>query len=68
MWKQILKYSEINKVFRLVKRQGLSAGLYPTTYGIARTMLLFLNSSTVYYLLLCCMEMVCFFTRLFFNA
>ena len=39
--------SKINNVFRLVKRQGLRAGLYPTSYRIAWTMLLFRNSSTV---------------------
>jgi len=30
-----LKYSKINNVFRLVKRQGLRAGLYPISYRIA---------------------------------
>jgi len=42
-----LKYSKINNVFRLVKRQGLRAGLYPISYRIAWTMLVFRNSSTV---------------------
>ena len=41
------KYSKINNFFRLAKRQDLHAGLYPTSYVIACTMLLFRNSSTV---------------------
>jgi len=31
----IKKYSKINNVFLLVKRQDLRAGLYPTSYRIA---------------------------------
>jgi len=38
---------KINNVFRLVKRQGLRAGLYPSPYRRAWRMLLFRNSSTV---------------------
>ena len=49
--KQILKYSQINNVFRLVEGQGLRAGLYPTSYRRAWTMLLFRNSSTVSFFL-----------------
>ena len=45
--KQILKYSKINNVLLLVKRQGLRAGRYPTSYQIAWTMQFFCNSSTV---------------------
>jgi len=33
--KQIKKYSKINNVFRLVKRQDLRAGLYSISYRIA---------------------------------
>jgi len=44
---EIKKYSKMNNVFRLVKRWDLSAGLYPTSYQIVWTMLLFRNSTTV---------------------
>jgi len=73
-----------NNVFCLVKLQGLRAGFYPTSYGIAWTILLFCkfhcfvfslprencpaftNAVTFAFLdlLLCCMEMVCFFYKL----
>ena len=36
-----------NQCFRRIKRQDLRAGLYPTSYWIALTMLLFRNSTTV---------------------
>jgi len=35
---EIKKFSEMNNVFRLVKRQDLRAGIYPTSYRTARTM------------------------------
>ena len=44
---EIKKYSKINNVFILVKRQDLLAGLYPTSYRIAWPLLLFRNSTTV---------------------
>ena len=44
-------YTKINNIFCLVKRQGLSAGLYPTSYQIEWTMQLFRNSYTVSFFL-----------------
>ena len=59
LWRPFLVPTEVerdlkillNNIFCVVKRQGLCAGLYPTSYRIAWTMLLFRNNYTVSFFL-----------------